>query len=196
MKALLIIDMQYDFLPEGKLAVKDGNSIISVINKSQSEYQLVVATQDWHPENHKSFAANHPGKKVFEEINLNGLSQTLWPKHCVQGTVGAEITKELDQERIEAIFRKGMDKDIDSYSGFYDNGRLKSTGLGDYLKGRNVTQVDVCGLAADYCVYFSASDALSMGFKTSIIERATKAIDIDNFEKLKKEFVAKGGKIV
>ena len=188
--------MQYDFLPEGKLAVKDGNSIISVINKSQSEYQLVVATQDWHPENHKSFAANHPGKKVFEEINLNGLSQTLWPKHCVQGTVGAEITKELDQERIEAIFRKGMDKDIDSYSGFYDNGRLKSTGLGDYLKGRNVTQVDVCGLAADYCVYFSASDALSMGFKTSIIERATKAIDIDNFEKLKKEFVAKGGKIV
>lgn len=195
MKALIIVDVQNDFLPGGSLAVADGDKIISVINQLQNEYDLVVATQDWHPANHKSFASQHQGKNVYDIIELNGLQQTLWPDHCVQETEGAAFSSTLNTNKIEAIFRKGMETQIDSYSGFYDNGKLKSTGLADYLKGRNIDAVDVCGLAADFCVYFTAVDALELGFKAAIIENAVKPIDAKNYEKLKDIFIQKKGVI-
>ncbi|WP_316753820.1 bifunctional nicotinamidase/pyrazinamidase [Pedobacter gandavensis] len=196
MKALIIIDIQYDFLPGGALAVKQGDEIVQTINDLQSEYDLVVATQDWHPTGHKSFVTSHPGKKPFEEISLNGLNQVLWPEHCIQGTKGAEFVPELSTNAIEAIFRKGMDKEIDSYSGFFDNGRKKSTGMGDYLKGRGITEIAVCGVAADYCVYYTANDGLDLGFKSSIIEHASKPIDLERYERVKKDFQQKGGTII
>ncbi len=191
MNALIIVDVQNDFLPGGALAVNKGDTIIPAINDLQKDFDLVVATQDWHPADHKSFASSHPGKKVFDEINLNRLPQVLWPDHCVQETYGAQFSSLLHTKKIEAIFRKGMDKNIDSYSGFFDNGKKKSTGMGDYLKGRGVTSISVCGLAADYCVYFTALDGMQLGFESTIITNATKAINPENFEKLMKDFNAK-----
>lgn len=196
MKALIVVDIQNDFLQGGSLAVQGGNEIIPVINSIQEKFELVVATQDWHPKGHKSFASQHSNKSVYEKIDLNGIEQVLWPDHCVQGTVGAEISSELNQNKIEAIFRKGMNTTIDSYSGFYDNGKLKCTGLGDFLKGRGVKEIFVCGLAADYCVYFTAKDALELGFTSTIIENATKAIDVSNFENIKRNFIQSGGNII
>lgn len=196
MKALIIIDVQYDFLPGGALAVNHGDEIVHKINELQTQYDLVVATQDWHPRGHKSFYTSHPGKEPFEEIKLNGLDQVLWPEHCIQGTKGAEFVSGLSTNAIEAIFRKGMDKEIDSYSGFFDNGRKKSTGMGDYLKGRGVTEVAVCGVAADYCVYYTANDALDLGFKSSIIAGASKPIDLERYDRVKKDFISKGGTII
>lgn len=196
MKALLLIDIQNDFLPGGALAVKDGDAILPLCNNLQQHFDLVVATQDWHPADHKSFASVHKDKKVFETIDLNGLSQVLWPDHCVQQSGGAEFSNKLDTRKIEAIFRKGMHAEIDSYSGFYDNGHLKSTGLADYLKGKGIEKVYVAGLAADYCVYFTALDALKEGFKTFIIEDATRAISNEGFETAKKNLISKGGRII
>jgi nicotinamidase/pyrazinamidase len=165
MKALILVDIQNDFLPGGALAVADGDKIIPVLNRIQREFSLVVATQDWHPGNHGSFAMNHPGKNVFEQIDLNGLPQTLWPAHCVQNTKGAELAGALERERIAKIFPKGTDAAIDSYSGFFDNGHRKSTGLGEWLKGRGASEIYVCGLATDYCVKFTALDAVAAGFR-------------------------------
>ncbi len=196
MKALIIVDIQNDFLEDGSLAVPFGNQIIPIINEIQKEFELIVATQDWHPADHKSFAAEHPGKNNFERIDLNGLSQVLWPVHCVQGSFGADFHKDLEINSIEAIFRKGMDKEIDSYSGFFDNGKRKNTGLFGYLKDRNVSDVFVCGLAADFCIYFTANDALDLGFKTSIISKATKPIDVENWKKIQEDFKTKGGNII
>ena len=193
MKALIIVDVQNDFLPEGALAVENGDSIIPFINNLQKKFDLVVATQDWHPANHKSFASSHPGKKTFDQIDLNGMLQVLWSRHCVQETEGAEFSSQLNTKKIEAIFRKGMDKNIDSYSGFFDNGKKKATGMGAYLKGRGVTSIYVCGLAADYCVYFTALDGLEMGFESTIISDATLPIDKQNFKKVLKDFKSKGG---
>lgn len=196
MKALIIVDVQNDFLPGGALAVKHGDTIIPVINSLQQKFELVVATQDWHPADHKSFASSHPGKNVFDEILLNGLSQVLWPDHCVQQTFGAEFSSLLDTKKIEAIFRKGMDKNIDSYSGFFDNGKKKATGMGYYLKGRGITEVYVTGLAGDFCVNFTAVDALELGFKSTIISDATMPINDENFEKIKEKFYLTGGAII
>ncbi|MGJ7031833.1 bifunctional nicotinamidase/pyrazinamidase [Niabella hirudinis] len=193
MKCLIIVDMQYDFLPGGALPVAGGNDLIPVINRLQPEYELVVATQDWHPADHKSFATQHPGKKAFDLIAWRGGDQRLWPDHCVQGTPGAELHRDIDQNRIEAIFRKGMDPEIDSYSGFYDNRHLRSTGMGDYLKGRGVDEVHVCGLAADFCVYFTALDALELGFKAAIAQQATLPIDAVRYEQLKQQFQERSG---
>ena len=194
MNALIIVDVQNDFLPGGALAVKDGDLVIPVINGLQNKFDLVVATQDWHPDDHKSFASSHPGKKVFEEIILDGLPQVLWPDHCVQEREGAEFSSKLNTKKIEAIFRKGMDKNIDSYSGFFDNGKKKATGMGDYLKGRGVTAIFVTGLAADYCVNFTALDGLQLGFQSTIITDATRAIDGENFKKILEIFKSNGGK--
>lgn len=194
MKALIIVDIQNDFLPGGALAVKDGDTVIPVINKLQNQFDLVVATQDWHPAGHKSFASVHPDKKVFEETMLDGMPQVLWPDHCVQGTHGAEFSAQLDAKKIEAIFRKGMDKNIDSYSGFFDNGKKKATGMGAYLKGRGITSIYVCGLAADYCVNFTAFDGLELGFDSTIITDATLPIDERVFKKVLEDFKSKGGK--
>ena len=196
MKALILVDIQVDFLPGGGLAVAGGDAIIPVCNKIQTQFELVIATQAWHPAGHKSFASSHSGKKEFETIDLNGLPQVLWPDHCVQGTEGADISKDLYTNKIETIFRKGTNPEIDSYSGFYDNGHLKSTGLSHYLKGMGVKQVYVAGLAADYCVYFTAKDALAEGFGAFIIEDATRPISAEGFEKAKKDFKRKGGHMI
>jgi nicotinamidase/pyrazinamidase len=178
MKALILVDIQNDFLPGGALAVPDGDAVIPVANKLQAVFPLVVATQDWHPANHGSFAASHPDKKVFEQIELNGLPQTLWPVHCVQNTKGADLANALDRNRIAKIFPKGTDAGIDSYSGLFDNGHRKSTGLGEWLKVQGVTEVFVCGLATDYCVKFTALDAVGLGFKTHFIEDASRGVNL------------------
>ena len=196
MRALIIVDIQNDFVTGGKLEVPHGEQIIPLVNLLSERFPLAVATQDWHPQNHKSFASNHPEKNPFEQILLEGLEQVLWPDHCVQGSRGAEFHPLLNVNRVEAIFRKGMVADIDSYSGFFDNGHKKSTGLAGYLKERGVETVYICGLAGDYCVYFTARDALEQGFNTILIEDATRAIDQDGFEKAKAELRAKGGRIV
>lgn len=195
MQALIIVDIQHDFLPGGALAVPDGDSIIQTINRIQKDYDLVVATQDWHPANHQSFASQHPDKSPFDVIDLAGLTQTLWPDHCIQDTRGADLVDSLETAKIEAIFRKGMDTNIDSYSGFFDNGKRKATGLADYLRGRGVTTVMVCGLAADYCVHYTAKDALQIGFKAGILDFATKAIDPAHFEQIKQDFIHMGGQV-
>jgi len=192
LKTLIIIDMQNDFCPGGTLEVKEGDQIIPVINAIQDDFELVIATQDWHPENHGSFASNHPDKQVFEKTDLDGLEQILWPDHCIQGTKGAEFHPDLEMKRMEAIFRKGMDPMIDSYSGFYDNGHRKSTGLAGYLRSRGASELYFCGLAADYCVNYSLRDALEEGFKTFLIADGTKAIDPGGFNKIQKELEARG----
>lgn len=196
MKALIIVDVQYDFLPGGSLEVAKGDEILPIINSIQKDYDLVVATQDWHPQDHLSFASKHEGKLPFEVIDLDGLEQVLWPDHCVQESYGSQISEDLDSSRIEAIFRKGMDRRIDSYSGFYDNGKRKDTGLAGYLKARKIDEVHVCGLAADFCVFFTAMDAISEGFKTSIISKATKAIDKGAFMEKKNTFIQAGGSLI
>lgn len=178
MKALILVDIQNDFLPGGTLAVPDGDAVIPVANKLQATFPLVVATQDWHPANHGSFAASHPGKQVFQQIELNGLPQTLWPVHCVQNTQGADLAAALDRDRVAKMFPKGTDVGIDSYSGLFDNGHRKSTGLGEWLKAQGVTEVFVCGLATDYCVKFTALDAADMGFKTHLIEDASRGVNL------------------
>lgn len=178
MKALILVDIQNDFLPGGALAVPDGDKVIPVANRLQPLFSLVVATQDWHPVNHGSFAASHPGKNIFEHIHLNGLPQTLWPVHCVENAKGAALAAGLNRERIAKVFPKGTDVGVDSYSGLFDNGRRKSTGLGEWLKERGVTDVFVCGLATDYCVKFTALDAVQMGFKTHLIEDASRGVNL------------------
>lgn len=183
--ALLIIDMQYDFLPGGSLAVPQGDQIIPVINRLQPHFALNIATQDWHPEHHSSFASQYDDYQPFDVIEHRGFKQTLWPDHCLQGSKGAELTSQLDQQGIEAIIRKGMDPEIDSYSGFYDNNHEKSTGLASYLREKGVDCVYCCGLAADICVYYSAKDALQLGFETYIIEDATRPIDEQQYETIK-----------
>jgi len=178
MKALILVDIQNDFLPGGALPVPEGDAIIPVANKVQPVFPLVVATQDWHPANHGSFAASHPGRKVFDQIHLNGLPQTLWPGHCVQNTRGAELAETLNRQRITKAFPKGTDPGIDSYSGLFDNGHRKSTGLGEWLKEKRITEVFFCGLATDYCVKFTALDAAQMGFRTHFIEDASRGVNL------------------
>lgn len=195
MKALLLIDIQNDFLPGGRLAVPEGDAIIPLVNALQPRFDLVVATQDWHPAGHQSFASSHAGRRPFEQIDLHGLPQVLWPDHCTQASAGAELAPALHTERIEAIFRKGTNPEIDSYSAFFDNGHRKSTGLADYLRGRGVTQVYVAGLAGDYCVYYSALDALAAGFATTVIEDATRAISGAGFDLAKADLRARGAQL-
>lgn len=177
MKALIIVDIQNDFLPGGALAVKDGDQIIPLVNRLQQKFDLVVATQDWHPKDHRSFASVHH-KQVGEKIKLTGLDQILWPNHCVQETYGADFSSKLQTEKIDKVFRKGTDKTIDSYSGFFDNGHKKATGLESYLKEKGVIEVRVVGLATDYCVKFTALDAVSLGFKTTVILSACRGVDL------------------
>ncbi|GHB25726.1 bifunctional nicotinamidase/pyrazinamidase [Mongoliitalea lutea] len=178
MKALIIVDVQNDFIPGGALAVNEGDQIVPLINKIQAKFDFIVATQDWHPANHGSFAANHKGKKVGEFIDLNGVNQFLWPVHCVQGTTGAEFHADLDSSAWKAIFQKGTNPLVDSYSGFYDNNKQGDTGLSAYLKNAGVSELFVCGLATDYCVKFTVLDGLSEGFAVNLIADATRAVNI------------------
>ena len=179
MKILIIVDVQNDFCPGGALAVREGDAVVPIINELQSHFDLVVATQDWHPQNHKSFAANHEDKNVGEVIELGGLPQVLWPVHCVQNTNGAAFHPQLNTNKLAHIFRKGEDDAIDSYSGFFDNGHKRATGLGDWLKSHNATEVYVCGLATDYCVKFTALDAQQLGFQTFLIEDACRGVELN-----------------
>lgn len=178
MIALLLIDIQNDFLPGGALAVSDGDQVIPVANRLMEQYELVVATQDWHPPIHQSFASQHPGKNVGEVIELEGRSQVLWPDHCVQGTGGAEFASQLNLDGIQHVVQKGTDPYIDSYSGFFDNARRKSTGLELYLRSRDVDEVHLVGLATDYCVKFTALDAVDLGLKTKVIREGIRGVEL------------------
>jgi len=178
MRALVLVDLQYDFLPGGALAVGHGDETIGVAKRVIPRFETIVATQDWHPRDHGSFAANHPGKKVGDVIDLDGLRQVLWPVHCVQSTPGADLAAALDVSRVRQVFRKGTDPGIDSYSAFFDNGHRKSTGLGGYLKARGATELYVAGLATDYCVKFSALDARQLGFRTFVVEDGTRGVEL------------------
>ena len=178
MKALLLIDLQNDFLPGGALAVPHGDAVIPLANQLQIGFKLVVATQDWHPSNHKSFAANHPDRKPGDVIKRRNVSQILCPVHCVQNTRGAQLAPGLLLQRVNKVFRKGTDPEIDSYSGFFDHGHQRATGLGDYLKEKRVREVYVMGLATDYCVKFTALDALALGFKAFLIEDACRGVNL------------------
>ncbi|HEY9722743.1 MAG TPA: bifunctional nicotinamidase/pyrazinamidase [Oscillatoriaceae cyanobacterium] len=178
MKALILVDIQNDFCPGGALAVNEGDRIVPLVNRLLPHFDLVVATQDWHPAGHGSFASSHAGAKPGTLGELGGLPQVYWPDHCVQGSHGAAFHPELDARPIEAIFRKGTDPAIDSYSGFYDNGHKKSTGLAGYLKEKGVDEVYVVGLATDYCVKFTALDAAKLGFRTTVVEDACRGVEL------------------
>jgi nicotinamidase/pyrazinamidase len=179
MKALILVDIQNDFCKDGALEVPEGNMVVPIANQLMEKFDLVIATQDWHPANHKSFAANHLFRKPGMVIDLNGLEQVLWPIHCVQGSLGAEFVKDLNTEGIDHVFQKGTDPEIDSYSGFFDNGKRKSTGLGDFLKEKGVDTVYVMGLATDYCVKFTTLDAIELGFKTYLIQDGCRGVNLN-----------------
>jgi nicotinamidase/pyrazinamidase len=165
-------------MPTGSLPVAHGDEVVPVANRMQRCFELIVATQDWHPADHGSFASNHEGRKPGELSELGGLPQILWPDHCVQGSAGAEFHRELDRSRVARVFHKGVDADIDSYSGFFDNGHRRSTGLGEYLREQGVADVYILGLATDYCVKYSAIDALKFGFTTHVIEDGCRGVDL------------------
>jgi nicotinamidase/pyrazinamidase len=176
MRALIIVDMQNDFCPGGALAVESGDTIVQGINRIASNFKVVATTQDWHPQNHGSFASNHRGSKPYDIGKLSGRSQVLWPDHCVQNTQGAEFHQKLQISGQN--FVKGTFSAADSYSGFFDDDGI-STGLHEYLMSINVTQVYICGLATDYCVKFTALDALKQGYVTVVLEDLCKGVNID-----------------
>ncbi len=180
--ALILVDLQNDFLPGGALGVPGGDEVIPLANRLMDDFEIIVATQDWHPPDHGSFAANHPGRQVFEIIDLHGLPQILWPVHCVQGTPGAEFAPGLDAGRITRVFRKGTRPEVDSYSGLFDNGRRHSTGLAEWLREQGVTRVTVCGIATDYCVKFTALDAVAEGFDVTLHLAACRGVNLQPFD--------------
>jgi nicotinamidase/pyrazinamidase len=178
MKTLLLIDLQNDFLPGGTLAVNEGDRVIPIVNRLMPQFDLVVASQDWHPANHGSFAANHTGRKVGEMIELAGTPQVLWPVHCVQGTRGADFAAALDTSRFAHITKKGTDPAIDSYSAFFDNGHKKATDLHSFLQSRGTTHLHLAGIATDYCVLFTALDARQLGYRVTLIEDACRGVNL------------------
>ena len=178
MDALILIDLQNDFMPGGALAVPEGDRVVPVANRMIERFGLVLATQDWHPADHSSFAGNHPGCQVGEVIDVGGVRQTLWPAHCVQKTWGAELVAGLNTSGIDGTFLKGTDSDIDSYSAFFDNAHRKSTGLDRFLRQAGVDHVYLLGLATDYCVLFSALDARALGFTATLIEDGCRGVEL------------------
>ena len=178
-EALIVIDIQNDFCPGGALAVADGDAIIPRVNDLMERFHVRVLTQDWHPASHTSFAANHAGAEPFSLMELSYGPQVLWPTHCVQGTPGAAFHPELNVDAADLILRKGFRPGIDSYSGFYENDRVTPTGLEGYLRSRGVTAVTIVGLATDFCVVYSALDAVGHGFRVTVLEDACRAIDLN-----------------
>lgn len=176
--ALVIVDIQNDFMPGGTLEVPAGDEVVPIANQLIPHFELVVATQDWHPPDHGSFAANHPGHQPGEVIELDGLQQILWPVHCLRNSTGAELFDELDEDELDRIFYKGTDASVDSYSGFIDNGHRRATGLGDFLKAQGTETVYILGVATDYCVKFTALDACELGFQTFLIEDACRGVNL------------------
>lgn len=200
MKALLLVDIQNGFCPGGNLPVAHGDEVVPVANRliEDGGYDVVVASQDWHPANHGSFASQHPGKKPFDMGELSGQPQVMWPDHCVQGTSDAEFHPDLDLVSVDYIQQKGENPAVDSYSAFRDNDQAAVTGLAGYLRAQQVTELDVCGLATDYCVKFSALDALDMlpGVKVRFIEDASRGIDPEDVKAAIAEMKSKGIGIV
>lgn len=178
MKALIIVDLQNDFMPGGALAVKCGDETVRVANRIMKKFDFVIATQDWHPPDHKSFAVSHPGGKIGDIAELNGISQILWPVHCVQNTPGALFHTDLKVDLIKKVIRKGTNREIDSYSGFYDNDHKTSTGLEAYLKAAGVSKVYIMGLATDYCVKYTAIDAVKSGFKVHLVADGCRGVEL------------------
>ena len=176
---LLIIDVQNDFCPGGALAVAEGDATVAVINRLSQRFGHVAVTQDWHPSGHSSFATSHPGSSPFETMAMPYGPQTLWPDHCVQGTLGAALHPQLSIERAELIIRKGFRPEIDSYSAFFENDQRTPTGLAGYLRERGLKKIFLVGLATDYCVHYSAVDARRLGFDTVVIEAGCRAIDLN-----------------
>lgn len=196
--ALILVDIQNDFIPGGALAVPDGDAIVPLANKMMNKFDVVIATQDWHPQDHASFASQHPGKRPGDFIELNGQQQILWPDHCVQESKGAQFVTGLNVDRFSHVVQKGTDKLIDSYSGFFDNAHLKATGLGDYLSEQHVKEIVLMGLATDYCVQFTALDARQLGFNVKLIQEGVRGVELKkgDCEKAIKEMVAAGVRII
>lgn len=178
MKALILVDIQNDFMPFGSLPVADGDAVVPVANALMPRFSLVVATQDWHPPTHGSFASNHPGTSPGDVIELGSVEQVLWPDHCVQGTPGASFHSALEVARIDQVVRKGTDLSIDSYSGFFDNDERSATGLGDLLARQAVDEIVVLGLATDYCVRATVTDAIGLGFGVTVVADGCRAVDL------------------
>lgn len=196
MKALLIVDIQNDFCPGGALAVPNGDTIIPIVNKLIDYFDVIVQTQDWHPENHSSFASSHDGKDPFDTVEMDYGTQVLWPDHCVQGSKGAEFHKDLNTLKSQVIIRKGFRKAIDSYSTFFENDQKTATGLTGYLKQRGVTDLYTVGLATDFCVKWSILDGIDEGFNMHIVEDAVKGIDLNgSLDEAWDEMKEKGVKI-
>jgi nicotinamidase/pyrazinamidase len=198
--ALIVVDVQNDFCQGGALEVKNGNDVIPVINDlvKSNKFDFIIATQDWHPKGHKSFASNHKNKKVYDVIKLNGITQVLWPDHCIQRRKGSKFQKDLLLGNSLKVFKKGTNPEIDSYSGFYDNDHKSSTGLAEYLKAKKISKVYITGLATDYCVKFTALDSTKEGFKTFVIKDAVRGVNIykDDSKKAFEEMKKNGIKII
>lgn len=175
--ALIVVDLQRDFCPGGALAVKDGDSIVSAVNSLAEKFDKVIATRDWHPRDHISFASSHPGRKVQEILNIGDIKQVLWPDHCVPGTPGADFHPDFDQRQLDLIISKGTSAGIDSYSGFFENDHITPTGLEGYLKNLGITDLAVCGLATDYCVFFTVMDAIHLGFNVDLVTDCVRGVD-------------------
>ncbi|MFC5386709.1 bifunctional nicotinamidase/pyrazinamidase [Aquamicrobium segne] len=177
--AFVVIDLQNDFCPGGALAVSGGNEIIPLINQLISDSDHVIMTQDWHPAGHSSFASSHPGRKAYQSLTMPYGEQTLWPDHCVQGSHGADFHPDLVWEKAELVIRKGYHRNIDSYSAFFENDRTTPTGLAGYLRERGISNITLAGLATDFCVVYSALDAIKLGFGVSVRLDASRGIDLD-----------------
>ena len=194
--ALIIIDVQNDFCPGGRLEVKDGEKIIEPINSAQDKFETIILTQDWHPKDHSSFASNNSAE-VYSKIEMNYGSQILWPDHCIQGSIGANFHKNLNTNNSNLILRKGCNPKIDSYSAFFENDKNTTTGLEGYLKKKEIKRLYLCGLAFDYCVFYSALDGVNLGFEVFVFQDLTKAIKLNNSEKIaKKTMIEKGIKLI
>jgi nicotinamidase/pyrazinamidase len=196
-KTLLVVDLQNDFLPGGALAVPAADEIIPLINGMIPDFDLIVASQDWHPPDHGSFAANHEGRAIYETIELGGLPQTLWPVHCVQNTGGALFAPGFDTRRVARVFPKGTNPLIDSYSAFFDNGHKQSTGLADWLRAHHADHLWVVGVATDYCVKFTVLDALREGFRVTLKPGACRGVNLQpgDAERAIREMKAEGAEV-
>jgi nicotinamidase/pyrazinamidase len=191
--ALIVVDVQNDFCPGGQLAVQKGDEVVPVVNALSKHFQNVVLTQDWHPPGHASFATSHPGRKPFDSVKLAYGEQILWPDHCVQGSDGAALHKELSVPHAQLVVRKGFRKEVDSYSAFLEADRKSRTGLEGYLKERGIKRVFVCGLATDFCVAWTALDARKLGFAALVVEDACRAIDMQGSLVVAREKMEKAG---
>ena len=177
-EALIVIDLQNDFCPGGALAVAGGDEIVPVVNDLVQSSAHVILTQDWHPQHHSSFASSHPGKSLFESISMPYGPQTLWPDHCIQGSGGAAFHPHFNRTKAELIIRKGFRPGVDSYSAFFENDHLTSTGLAGYLRERGIGEITLVGLATDFCVAYSALDGVAQGFATTVRLDACRGIDL------------------